>query len=238
MSLKTTAFIFARGGSKGVVGKNIRPLAGKPLIAYAIETALQSPYIARVVVSTDDAAIAEVAQRAGGNVPFMRPAELAADTSPEWLAWQHAITETEKHYGAGACDLFVSVPAPCPLRIVDDINLPIEALLANPEADIVLTTAAAHSNPYFTMVTKDDTGRVQLAAKPPVPVARRQDAPRVLDIVGMTYVARRDFVMRASGVWDGNVFAVELPAERTIDIDTEHDFLVADLLMQHRLGQR
>ena len=236
MTLKTTAFIFARGGSKGVVGKNIRPLAGKPLIGYAIETALQSPYIERVVVSTDDAAIAEVATRFGAQVPFMRPAEMAADTSPEWLAWQHAITETEAHYGTGACDVFVSVPAPCPLRVVDDVNAPIEALLANPAADIVITTAASHSNPYFTMVTKDDAGRVQLAAKPPVPVARRQDAPRVLDIVGMAYVARRDFVMRSTGVWDGNVFAVELPAERTLDIDTEYDFLVADLLMRHRLG--
>lgn len=234
---KTTAFIFARGGSKGCVGKNIRPLAGKPLIAYAIEAAKQSRYITRVVVSTDDAAIAGVATRCGAEVPFMRPSELAADNSPEWLAWKHAITETESHYGKGSCDLFVSVPATCPLRGVEDIDHAIEALIANEQADIILTTTQSHSNPYFTMVAKDAASRVSIAANPPQPVARRQDAPEIFDIVGVAYAARRDFVMRANGVWEGNVFAVTIPQERAIDIDTEHDFLMADLLMRHRLAQ-
>ncbi len=233
---KTTAFIFARGGSKGCVGKNIRPLAGKPLIGYAIESAKQSPYIARVIVSTDDEAIAQTAIQFGAEVPFMRPPELAQDASPEWLAWQHAITETEARYGKGACDTFVSIPAPCPLRLVEDIDRTIEALHALPEADMLITTATSHSNPYFTMVTKDAAGKVALAATPPGVVARRQDAPKVYDIVGMVYAARRDFIMRASRMWDGAVYTVELPAERCIDIDTEHDFLVADLLMRHRLG--
>ena len=84
-------FIFARGGSQGIPGKNIRLLAGKPLIAYAIETAFQSQLIDRVVVSTDDKKIARVAQECGAEIPFVRPKELAQNNSPEWLAWQHAI---------------------------------------------------------------------------------------------------------------------------------------------------
>lgn len=83
--------IFARGGSKGVPRKNVRMLAGKPLIAYAIEAARQCPLIDRVIVSTDDAEIADTASAYGADVPFMRPAQLATDTAAEWLAWQHAI---------------------------------------------------------------------------------------------------------------------------------------------------
>ena len=235
MNIKTTAFIFARGGSKGVLGKNARPLAGKPLIAYAVETALSSPYIERVVVSTDDDIIAQAAKAAGALVPFMRPAELATDSSPEWLAWQHAITQTRAIYGEQSCDIFVSVPATCPMRRVDDINRCIEKLLSEPQTDMVITTTASHSNPYFTMVTVTDDGSVQIAAKPEKPIARRQDAPRVQDIVGVAYAARASFILSSTGMWQGNVKAVEVPQENAVDIDTEYDFLVADLLMQHRL---
>ena len=90
------AFIFARGGSKGIPRKNIKLLGDKPLIAYAIETGLNSRYINRVAVSTDDQEIAEVARRYGADVPFMRPKYLAQDDSPELLAWRHAVTEIEK----------------------------------------------------------------------------------------------------------------------------------------------
>src|SRR5437764_323228 len=89
--VRAIAFIFARGGSKGVPGKNIKPLGGKPLIAHAIDVARATPGIETVIVSTDDPAIADVARRFGAEVPFVRPAELAQDKSSEWLAWRHAI---------------------------------------------------------------------------------------------------------------------------------------------------
>ena len=235
MSIKTTSFIFARGGSKGVRGKNARTIAGRPLIAHAIETALKSQYISRVVVSTDDELIASIAKVSGAEVPFMRPAELATDTSPEWLSWRHAIEQTRSIYGADACDIFISTPATCPLRDVSDIDRCVEKLLETPEADLVITTTASHSNPYFTMVTQAEDGRIAIAAKPETPIARRQDAPRVLDIVGIAYAAKPDFIMRSQGMWEGSVRAVEVPQERAIDIDTEYDFLMADLLLQHKL---
>lgn len=234
--LKTTAFIFARGGSKGVLGKNSKLLAGKPLIAYAIETALKSKYVQRVVVSTDDANIAEIAKKYGAEVPFMRPAELAKDDSPEWLAWRHAIEKTREIYGADACPIFLSTPATCPFREAIDIDNCVEALINSPEADIVIATTPSHNNPYFTMANKDAEGFISLFAKPEGKVARRQDAPKVYDIVGVVYAAKPDFVLRVNGLWEGKVKSIDVPQERTLDIDTQQDFLVADLLMKYRLG--
>jgi N-acylneuraminate cytidylyltransferase len=228
---KTCAFIFARGGSKGVRGKNIRELAGKPLIGYAIECAKESRFVSRVVVSTDNEEIAKVALSFGADVPFMRPHELAGDESPEWLAWQHALGEVKKLYGAESCPVFVSVPATCPLRSASDVDACVEALGADSKADIAITVTASHSNPYFTMVTEDAEGYAQLAARPEKPIARRQDAPKVMDIVGVAYAARPEFVMSSKGMWDGRVKCVEVAQERALDIDTEHDFLMAELLM-------
>ncbi len=233
MGDRSCAFIFARGGSKGVRGKNIRDLAGRPLISYAIECAKKSRYVSRVIVSTDDEDIAKVAQDYGACVPFMRPHELAGDESPEWLAWQHAITETRKAYGEDSCPVFISVPATCPFRSVSDIDRCVEGLAEDGKADVAITVTKSHSNPYFTMVTDDGEGYAQLAARPQKPITRRQDAPMVMDIVGVAYAARPEFVMRAKGMWEGRVKPVEVAQEHALDIDTEHDFLMAELLMRH-----
>lgn len=232
----TCAFIFARGGSKGVPGKNIRMLAGKPMIAYAIEAAKNSKYISRVVVSTDSEEIASVAREFGADVPFMRPAELATDDSPEWLTWQHAIRQVRSLYGEESCPIFVSVPATCPLRKTEDIDSCIEALISDANAHIAITVTISHSNPYFTMITHDELGYATLAAKPPFPIARRQDAPKIMDIVGVAYAAKPGFVLHAQGMWQGRVKTVEVPQERSLDIDTEYDFRVAELVVRSRNG--
>ena len=115
------AFIFARGGSKGIPGKNKFMLNKKPLIAYSIEVALQCPSISDVLVSTDDKEIAQIAKKYGANVPFIRPSKLATDDSNELDSWKHAINEYEKIY-KNKIDLFISLPATSPLRSVDDLN--------------------------------------------------------------------------------------------------------------------
>ena len=148
-------FIFARGGSKGVPRKNIRPLAGKPLIAYAIEDGLSCRRIDRVVVSTEDEEIAEISCRYGAEVPFMRPAELAQDDSPEWLAWQHAVRTLQEVDGPDALELFVCIPATAPLRAVEDVDRCIDALLTG-DADLALTVVEAAHNPCYSMVTLDE----------------------------------------------------------------------------------
>lgn len=122
MTNKTIAFIFARGGSKGIPGKNIALLGGLPLIAHSIRQARACPAIAQVVVSTDDEAIAEVARQQGALVPFLRPAELASDKASEWLAWQHAVSHCLRDPSIGPFSVFISLPATAPLRQVQDID--------------------------------------------------------------------------------------------------------------------
>lgn len=219
-------FIFARGGSKGVLRKNIRALAGKPLIAYAIETARASALIDRVIVSTDDTEIAKVAEQYGAEVPFMRPTALAQDDSPEWLAWQHALHTLT----AAQPDVFVSIPPTAPLRQVEDLDACIKALLQS-EADIVITVAPAYRNPYYNMVMLDDKGYARVVISADQGIHRRQTAPTVYDMTTVAYAARSAFILKANSIFEGKVGAVVVPAERAIDIDTELDFKLAEFLL-------
>ena len=223
-------FIFARGGSKGVPRKNVRPLAGKSLIAYAIETALASDLIDRVIVSTDDEEIAGVAQQYGAEVPFMRPPELAQDNSSEWLAWQHAIRTLETTKGEPNMDAFVSIPPTSPLRAVEDVDACIRTLLES-DVDVVITVKPAERNPYFNMVMLDEEGYARLVIPADQPVHRRQAAPLVYDMTTVAYAARPEFVLKADSIFEGTVKAVVVPVERSLDIDTELDFKLAEFLL-------
>jgi N-acylneuraminate cytidylyltransferase len=223
------AITFARGGSKGLPGKNIALLAGKPLIAYAIETALHSALVDRVVVSTDDPEIARVAQAFGAEIPFMRPAELAQDRTPEWLAWQHAIREL----GLGASDVFLSIPTTAPLRSVEDVDACITCLRET-DADVVITVTEAQRNPYFNMVTLNADSEARLVIQPSEAIAGRQAAPAVFDMTTVAYAARPSFVMSSAGLFEGSVRAVLVPRERALDIDTPLDLRLAELMLQGR----
>ena len=173
------AFVFARGGSKGLPGKNVKLLAGKPLINYSIETAFQVDMIDKVFVSTDDKDIAGIAKAAGAII-IDRPSELAQDNSPEWSAWQHAIEWVEKHHGAFG--EFVSLPATSPLRNAEDVKSALSQR-KNKEADFCISITEACRSPYFNMVKLNEEGFVELVNKPESSaVFRRQDAPEVFDI--------------------------------------------------------
>lgn len=230
MSRRVIALIPARGGSKGVPRKNIRPLGGKPLIAYSIETARASKLIERVVVSTDDPQIAEVARGYGADVPFMRPAELARDDSPEWLTWQHAVRTLQAGEDGATIDAFVCVSPTSPLRAVEDVDACIQMLL-DTDADIVITVSASERNPYYNMVVLDGAGCPRVVIKPEGPIYRRQDAPRVYDITTVAYAFRPAFVLRTNSEFDGKMRAVIVPPERAVDIDTELDFAFAEFLL-------
>jgi len=221
--------VFARGGSKGVPRKNLRLLAGKPLIAHAIQSALVSEIINRVIVSTDDVEIASVARQYGAEVPFMRPPELAGDESPEWLAWQHALRALSEN-GAPEIEVFVSIPPTSPLRAIQDIDACVQALRES-DADIVITVKPAERSPYFNMVSLDEGGNARLVIQPEGTLHRRQDAPPVYDVTTVAYAARPDFVLGAKSIFDGKVKAVVVPAERALDIDTELDFQFAEFLL-------
>lgn len=230
--MKATAFIFARGGSKGVPKKNIKMLGGKPLIAWSIEHALAVKRIDRVIVSTDSEEIAAAARKYGAQVPFIRPAELARDDSPEWLAWRHALNFLLESDGAFP-EAIVSVPTTAPLRLPLDIENCLDEYEKG-EVDMVITVTDAHRSPYFNMVKTHPDGTVGLVIPPQAAIARRQDVPAVFDMATVAYVARPEFVMSHNGVFEGRVRAVHVPPERALDIDTLFDFQVAECLFNFR----
>ena len=225
---RAIGFIFARGGSKGLPGKNVKPLAGKPLIAHSIDVARACGRLETVIVSTDDDVIAEVALRHGAEVPFRRPAELATDSAPEWLAWRHAIEWFERE--RGAFDLFVSLPATSPFRSVADLHACMDAVLADPQADAAITVREAERSPYFNMVVLDGQGYSHLVIPSGQRISRRQDAPVVYDITTVAYAARPRFVRAADQLMAGKVRSVVVPRERSLDIDTPWDFRLAEMI--------
>lgn len=227
--MKAVAFIFARGGSKGLPGKNIRLLGGKPLIAWSIEHALAVKRIVRVIVSTDSEEIAAVARDHGAEVPFIRPAELARDNSPEWLAWRHALNFLRETTGE-LPEVMVSVPTTAPLRLVLDIENCLDEYEKG-DADMVITVTDANRSPYFNMVKILPDGAVGLVIPPDGSITRRQDATVVYDMTTVAYVARPEFVMTSNGAFEGRVRYVHIPTERALDIDTALDFKIAECLI-------
>jgi CMP-N-acetylneuraminic acid synthetase len=227
--MKIYSFIFARGGSKGLPRKNVKLLLGKPLIQYSIETAQATPEIEKVFVSTDDTEIAQVAINAGAIV-IDRPLELAGDTSPEWMAWRHAITWVKEHYGE--FDLFISLPATSPLRAVPDVQSAI-VKINSVNADICISVTDASRSPYFNMV-KDVGGYVELVNKPDKVVDHRQDAPVVYDITTVFYAATPKFIIENNGIFSGKVVSICIPKERAVDIDDIYDFKLAEAILKSR----
>jgi len=224
--MKIFSFVFARGGSKGVPGKNIRVLAGKPLLAHSIDLAKSIPKIQEVFVSTDDESIAAVARKHGAEVIF-RPVELAQDDSPEWLAWRHAVDWAEKE--KGPFEVFVSLPTTSPLRNGADVNACIEKL--DTETDIVVTITKTNRSPWFNMVRLTDKGYVRVLFQGEKTYVRRQDVPEAFDMTTVAYVARPQYIHTSNGVFDGRVKAVLIPEERSLDIDTENDLEFAAFMI-------
>ena len=224
--MKACGFIFARGGSKGLPGKNIRPFHGKPLIAWSIEQALSVDRIERVIVSTDSEEIAMIARRYGAEVPFMRPCELASNEASEWLAWRHALNYVLESTGI-LPEVMVSVPATAPLRIPIDIENCLSKYFED-DADVVVTMTDSHRSPYFNMVKVNEEGEVVLVIPPQSSIVRRQDVPVVYDMATVCYVANSNFVLSHNSIFEGRVKGVHVPIERSIDIDTLRDFKIAE----------
>ena len=223
------AIIPARGGSRGIPRKNIRLLCGKPLIAYTIETALSSKLIDRAVVSTEDEEIAEVSKKWGAEI-ITRPSELARDDTPSLPVLQHAIgyLEEVKDYHP---EIIVILQPTSPLRIVDDIDSAIEEFLKGGYQSIASVCEAEH--PPHWMYTLAGS-RLKPVIRGGEKVIRRQDAPKVYRLNGAVYVSSRDTTMKENRVLCRHTRAYIMPVERSIDIDTELDLKLAELLMRER----
>ena len=220
------AFIFARGGSKGIPRKNLLKINGHSLVGHSIRIAKQIKEIEKVYVSTDDSDIAEIANFYGADL-INRPIELATDNSTEWLSWQHGITESFNR--DGAFDYFLSLPPTAPMRNVEDILNCIQAI--NDQVDIVITTTPSQRSPWFNMVSIDPSGEAKLINSN-LSIKRRQDSPICFAITTVAYFTRPNFILNHSNLWDGKVKTVVIPPDRAIDIDTHFDFKIAKLLME------
>ncbi len=231
--LDTVAVIFARGGSRGIPGKNLKDFAGKPLIGWAIEQTITSGVARRVLVSTDDEQIATVANSFGAETPFIRPASLASDDSPEILSWRHALEFLAKDEGCYPSAL-LSVPTTSPLRLPEDICRAVR-LFAEKPCDLVVTVTPSKRNPYFNMMEMDANDQLKLVCDfESGGYSQRQVAPRVFDVTTIAYVAGPKYVMTCEHLFEGLVRSVEVPRDRSVDIDDIDDFEYAEFLLSRR----
>lgn len=225
--------IFARGGSKGIPQKNLAQLRGKTLLRWSIEQALGAGF-SEVFVSTDSQEISDEAVSAGATVPFLRPAELAGDASPEWLSWQHFSSFLESEHPGLFSHLLV-LPTTAPLRAEEDVMSVVD-LISSESWDVVVTMTPAHRHPMFNMVRRDAEGRVELFDTSVSAVSRRQDVEPVFDLTTVAYAASIDFVVSADNMWQGRIAGVVVPQERAVDIDTPFDLELADFLLGRRIS--
>jgi N-acylneuraminate cytidylyltransferase len=227
-SMKIVCFICARGGSKGLKNKNIRSICGKPLIAWSIEQAMSVSLIDEVVISTDSSYIAEIAVKFGAKVYFMRPSYLALDESGKWEVWQDALMQYEKSTNQSV-DIFLDLDCTSPLRLSDDIVNAIN-LYRSSSVDVVFSICEAKKNPYFNMVEYND-GCLELSKPLETKIVRRQDAPAVYEHAASIYVISPSFLNSGSGLLSGKAIGYEMPYERCIDIDSDFDYQLVELLM-------
>ena len=226
--------ICARGGSKGLPGKNLLELLGKPLIAHSIEQARQSALFDAIAVSSDSAEILDVARRFGADLMVRRPDELASDEAPKYPAIRHCVETAERELQRQFAVL-VDLDATSPLRLPSDLVGAVR-LLETSGAGNVITGAAARRSPYFNLVELDGRGVARLSKPPEHPIHRRQDAPRCYDMNASIYVWRRDAFFANASVFRDDTRLFEMPAERSVDIDSELDFEMVRMLMARRSG--
>lgn len=235
MSLKPYVLgtICARGGSKGVSRKNIRPLNGKPLIYYAIECARQCPELDRTIVSTDDEEFAQIARQHGAEVPFMRPAHLAQDTSSKWDVFRNVV-ETFEAKENRRVDILVDLDTGVPLRKPEDITQCVNAILLDDAIDVVVTAYVPDRNPYFNMVEVGADGFARVSKPLENAVTRRQDAPQVYGLSPAVYAIRRDALWSYDHWAHSRMKICVIPHDRAVDIDTELDFRFVEFLMKNQ----
>lgn len=224
--------ITVRAGSKGVPGKNLRVVAGRPLFGHSVAQAAASGLFDEIVVSSDSDEILALAPSFGATGVVRRPPEMATDTAGKVPAIAHAVSSTEERTGE-RYDVCVDLDATSPLRTVSDIRAAVEMFEATDVASVI-TGAEARRNPYFNLVEEQPDGTVAVAKTPGDAVLRRQDAPRCFDMNGSIYVWRRDALLEDQVVFFPSTILYEMPAERSIDVDSEFDFRIVEWLMGQR----
>ena len=193
--MKFNAFVFARGGSKGLKNKNILELDGKPLINHSIDIAKEIEEVENIYVSTDDIEIANIARNNGALI-INRPKELAEDNSSEWLAWQHAIKYVFNNFKV--FDGFLSLPATAPLRSRKDVEKCLKKL--KDDADMIVSISESRKHPAFNMVKVFDNGQLSLLEILDNNIIRRQDVQKVYDLTTVAYASRAKHILNSAGI--------------------------------------
>lgn len=224
------AIVPARGGSKGLPGKNTRILCGKPLISWTIETALKSKYIDKVVLSTDDDKIAEIGEDCGAIIPFMRPSELAGDNSIATDAYLYTIERLNKENGYIIEDFMVLLPT-APMRLVEDIDQAVE-IFYNNKASSVMSYASLNHPPEWTVKILDD-GIVRNYFTCLSEGKNRQEYCSPYICNGSIYILKYSLFKESKKYYYPNTYGYIMPQQRSIDIDTEIDFKFAEFLMRN-----
>jgi N-acylneuraminate cytidylyltransferase/CMP-N,N'-diacetyllegionaminic acid synthase len=225
--------ICARGGSKGVVGKNVRELLGKPLLAWTIEQARQTGLFEAIAFSSDSDLLLETALKSGADLAIKRPDEMATDAAPKIPAIRHCLEQAIARSGISP-DIFVDLDVTSPLRLPADIVGTVD-LLQKSGARNVITGAPAHRSPYFNLVEARPDGSVGLSKVVNPPVVRRQDAPRCFDMNASIYAWRVAAFLEHPAVFYPDTRLFEMPPERSVDIDSDLDFTLVELLLRKRL---
>lgn len=222
--------ICARGGSKGVKNKNIRELAGKPLIAYSLEQAQASQLFELIAVSSDSAEILDVARSHGADLLVERPAALATDTAPKIPVIRHCVEEAERR-SEKRFDVVVDLDATSPLRSVDDIQGAVN-LLETRNVLNVITAAPARRSPYFNLLELNEDGAARLSKPLDKPIVRRQDSPQCFDQNASIYVWHHDALFDYPTEFNPDTLLFVMPEQRSVDIDSELDFEIVEFLMK------
>ena len=224
------AIIPARGGPKGVKAKNIKLLCGKPLIVYTIEAALAAKSIDQIVLSTDDPAIAKIASKYDVEIPFMRPKNLAQDDSLAIDNYIYTVERLNREFGCNHEEFTVLLPT-SPLRLPEDISEAIE-LFVEKDANSVISCSKAHHPPEWAFKTRNNGAISRNFANKPM--MNRQEYENVYFPNGSIYVFKYTLLRERNSYYSDKTYAYIMPPERSVDIDTEFDFLFAEYLMTRR----
>ena len=219
---RVLGLITARGGSKGLPRKNVRPLQGKPLIAWTIEAARKSSFIDRLVLSSDDAEIIDVAKAWGCDVPFVRPAVLATDSADSLSVARHALGALKEKY-----EYLVLLQPTSPLRTERDIDACVTKC-ADARVSTAVTVCEVDKTPYWMFKLGDKSTLLPLFPSSEIP-ANRQSAPKVYMLNGAVYTARTDHLLNGGRFIAADTVASVMSADRSVDIDTEEDFKALEM---------
>lgn len=231
--MKILAIIPARGGSKGVPGKNIKLLGGKPLLAYTSELALQSKYLTEVIVSTEDEPIGEVAKSLGAQVPFMRPMALAQDDTPTIDVLIHALEwyKNQTIFFDAVCLLQVTSP----IRTLEFLDKAIEKFIISGCDSLVSVLKVPHEyNPHWTFEVNAE-GNLKIATGEAEIIPRRQELPTAYHRDGSIYITKTDVLLKEHSLYGKSTAFIESDPDFYVNIDTMEDWEKAEAMIQNKL---